>query len=187
MKLVPMPLKIKAVLHNRAAAETVAVRLSDARPETICQEDIFFRCAGARLKLRILGSEHGELIRYERPDVAAARCSRYLIARTTDPQIVQQILTKNVRCNGSRQENANSLPYRQTRVHIDEVEGLGSFLELEVVLQPEQSDIEGKAVAERLMSEFGIDKQQLIPEAYIDLLSRQLRSTERPNIVSVSP
>ena len=64
---------------------------------------------------------------------------------------------------------------------------LGSFLELEVVLQPEQSDIEGKAVAERLMSEFGINKQQLIPEAYLELLSRRLHSTERPNIGSVYP
>jgi predicted adenylyl cyclase CyaB len=116
-----------------------------------------------------------------------SRCSRYLIARTTDPQIAQQILTKTLGVMGVVKKTRTLYLIGQTRVHIDEVEGLGSFPELEVVLQPEQSDIEGKAVAERLMSEFGIDKQQLIPEAYIDLLSRQLRSTERPNIVSVSP
>jgi predicted adenylyl cyclase CyaB len=189
MKVIPMPsnIEIKAVLHNRAAVETVAVRLSDAGPETICQEDIFFRSAGARLKLRILGSEHGEVIRYQRPDVADARCSRYLIARTTDPQILQEILTETLGVMGVVKKKRTLYLIGQTRVHIDEVEGLGSFLELEVVLQPEQSDIEGKAVAERLMLEFGIDKQQLIPEAYVDLLSRQLPSTERPNIVSVSP
>jgi len=168
----PSNIEIKAVLHDRAAAETVAGRLSQAGPETICQEDIFFRCAGARLKLRILGSGLGELIRYERVDVADARCSRYMIARTTDPLILHEILSKTLGVIGVVKKTRTLYLIGQTRVHIDEVEGLGSFLELEVVLQPGQSEIIGKAVAERLLSEFGIDKQQLIPEAYVGLLSR---------------
>ncbi len=61
----------------------------------------------------------------------------------------------------------------QTRVHIDEVEGLGTFLELEVVLQDVQGEVEGRTIAEGLMAEFGIDKQQVVPEAYVDLLARQ--------------
>jgi predicted adenylyl cyclase CyaB len=61
----------------------------------------------------------------------------------------------------------------QTRVHIDQVEGLGEFLELEVVLRPEQTDAEGESIAAALLSEFGIDKQQLIAEAYVDLLGGQ--------------
>lgn len=58
----------------------------------------------------------------------------------------------------------------QTRVHIDEVEELGTFLELELVLRNVQMQAEGKAIAERLMSEFGIERRQIIPEAYIDLI-----------------
>ena len=61
----------------------------------------------------------------------------------------------------------------QTRVHIDEVEGLGTFLELEVVLRDGQSEIEGKAIAKGLMAEFGIDKQHVLPEAHVDLFARQ--------------
>jgi adenylate cyclase class IV len=61
----------------------------------------------------------------------------------------------------------------QTRIHIDRVEGLGDFLELEVVLRPEQTDVEGKAIAAALLSEFGIDEGQLIGEAYVDILARQ--------------
>ena len=63
----------------------------------------------------------------------------------------------------------------QTRVHIDEVEGLGTFLELEVVLRERQIEAEGKAIAESLMVEFGIDKRELVPEAYVDLLKSQER------------
>jgi len=62
----------------------------------------------------------------------------------------------------------------QTRIHIDQVAGLGDFLELEVVLQPEQSDAEGKIIAAALLSDFGIDKEQLIGRAYVDLLARPL-------------
>jgi len=49
----PSNIEIKAALKNRAAAESVAARLSDAGPEIIQQEDFFFCCDGARLKLRI--------------------------------------------------------------------------------------------------------------------------------------
>ena len=67
----------------------------------------------------------------------------------------------------------------QTRIHIDRVQDLGDFLELEVVLRPGQSASEGKAIAEALLVEFGIAADQLIGEAYIDLLSRRARSEFR--------
>ena len=86
----PSNIEIKAALNNRTAAEAVAVRLSYTSPVTICQEDILFRCGGTRLKLRIFGAGRGELIRYERKDIAAAPYSRYLIARTLDPQVLQR-------------------------------------------------------------------------------------------------
>lgn len=163
--------EIKSVLNSRAVAEAVAVRLSGSGPETIRQEDTFFHCHGARLKLRLLGPAQGELIRYERSDVADARCSRYLIARTTDPQVLKDILSKTLGIAGVVRKTRTLYLIGQTRVHIDEVEGLGTFLELEVVLRREQPEAEGKAMIERLMFEFGVGKQQLIPEAYIDLIA----------------
>jgi len=81
----PSNIEIKAVLTNRIAVEAVAARLSRAGPETFPQEDVFFNCNGARLKLRILAPDQGELIRYERADLADLRRSTYLIARTADP------------------------------------------------------------------------------------------------------
>jgi predicted adenylyl cyclase CyaB len=58
----------------------------------------------------------------------------------------------------------------QTRVHLDEVEGLGEFMELEVVLRPEQSDAEGQAIARDLMTRLGIREEDLLEGAYMDLL-----------------
>ena len=169
----PSNIEIKAALKNRAAAESVAARLSNAGPEIIHQEDFFFCCDGARLKLRILGPDRGELIRYERPDVADARCSRYLIARTADPEVLLKILTDTLGTTGRVKKTRTLYLINQTRVHLDRVDGLGDFLELEVVLRPEQSETEGQRIAAALLTEFGIDRQQLIAGAYVDLLAQQ--------------
>jgi predicted adenylyl cyclase CyaB len=57
-----------------------------------------------------------------------------------------------------------------TRIHLDEVEKLGSYLELEVVLSPEQNENEGKQIAKDFVNKFGISKKDLIDFSYIDLL-----------------
>ena len=173
----PSNIEIKAPLKDLPAAEATAAQLSHAGPELIQQEDIFFRCDGARLKLRILGPGRGELIRYERPDIADTRCSRYLIARTSDPQILLEILTKTLGKIGVVKKNRTLYLVGQTRVHIGRVEDLGDFLELEIVLRPEQSEAEGKDIAESLLLRFGIDRQQLIGEAYVDLLADRGKSS----------
>jgi predicted adenylyl cyclase CyaB len=160
-------------LTNRIAAQETAARLSDTGPETIQQQDIFFSCAGARLKLRVLGPDRGELIRYERADAADIRSSHYQIARTDDPASLLDILTKTLGRGGVVKKTRTLYRIGQTRVHIDHVEELGDFLELEVVLRSEQNDSEGKHIAEALLSAFGIENQHLVAEAYVDLLARR--------------
>jgi predicted adenylyl cyclase CyaB len=61
----------------------------------------------------------------------------------------------------------------QTRVHIDTVERLGDFLELEVVLRPQQSQREGETIANDLMFKLGVSPDQLISCAYMDLILQQ--------------
>ena len=58
-----------------------------------------------------------------------------------------------------------------TRIHLDRVENLGEFMELEVVLRDEQSLEEGQAIAESLMKQLGIAADQRLAGAYLDLLS----------------
>jgi adenylate cyclase class IV len=53
---------------------------------------------------------------------------------------------------------------------LDEVEGLGPFIELEVVLQPGQDISQGVAIAHDLMAKLGISQNQLVEKAYVDLL-----------------
>jgi len=172
----PSNIEIKAILRNRAEGLAIAESLSTSGPETIHQEDVFFHSEGARLKLRIFGPDRGELIRYQRADVADTRSSTYSIARTPDPYILLDILTATLGVRGIVKKTRTLYLVGQTRVHIDQVENLGDFLELEVVLRPGQTEVEGTGIAESLLACFQIGKQDLIGEAYIDLLNRRNQS-----------
>jgi predicted adenylyl cyclase CyaB len=167
----PANIEIKAKLKDRRAAEAIAARLSKAAPENIPQEDIFFSSENARLKLRILAPDEGELIRYERANTPGPRRSSYLIAHTTEPYILLEILTATLGRIGAVRKTRTLYLVGQTRVHIDQVEGLGDFLELEVVLETNQSETEGQRIAQTLLSEFRIGNSELIGQAYIDLLA----------------
>ena len=61
----------------------------------------------------------------------------------------------------------------RTRIHLDRVEGLGHFLELEVVLSDDESSQAGVEIAQNLMRQFGIEPAQLIKGAYVDLLAEK--------------
>jgi len=164
-------IEIKAVLRDRDAVIAAAARRSDSVPEIISQHDFFFRCGAGRLKLRMFQPDCGELIQYDREDLAGPRCSRYQIAYTSTPEILLDILTRTLGRIGEVKKTRILFLIGQTRVHIDTVEGLGDFLELEVVLRPDQTEEGGRQIAEELLGEFGIKTDQLIAKAYVDLLA----------------
>jgi len=172
----PSNIEVKSILKHRLAAEAVAARLGGSGPKTFRQEDFFFNWANARLKLRVTAPNRGELIRYERANIAETRRSTYLIARTQDPAILLDILTATLGSAGVVRKMRTLYLVGQTRVHLDQVEGLGEFLELEVVLGPGQSEAEGRNIATGLLSEFKIQDEQIVAEAYVDLLARQSAS-----------
>jgi adenylate cyclase class IV len=65
----------------------------------------------------------------------------------------------------------------QTRVHLDDVDGLGQFMELEVVMRPGQPDSEGQAIASDLMAKLGVEQADLLEGAYMDLIESEQKQT----------
>ena len=122
------------------------------------------------LKLRIFDEHAGELIHYHRADAAEPKASRYRIAPTSDPLALKAILEQVLPVAGSVRKRRSVYHVGQTRIHLDQVERLGDFLELEVVLRPDQPEGEGTAIALDLLRRLGISGEQLVPTAYIDLL-----------------
>lgn len=173
----PSNIEIKAKLRDRKAAEGVLRRLRALGPEILHQEDVFFQCQGARLKLRIFASDRGELIRYKRANLEGPRLSEYVIAPTSNPQGLLEILRETIGQIGTVKKRRTLYLIGQTRVHLDEVEGLEDMMELEVVLEPGQSETDGQAILEGLLKEFSIAADDLIDRSYFDLLSAGLFTT----------
>jgi len=163
--------EIKAKVDDLASVRAEAQRLAEEGFVILKQEDTFFQCERGRFKLRRLPeSAEAELIYYERADAAGPRESRYLVHRTSDPQGLCAALSAALGVVGIVRKRRTLYLIGPTRVHLDEVEGLGNFVELEVVLQPDQDVSDGVAIARDLMQKLGISPTHLIDKAYIDLL-----------------
>jgi len=163
-------IEIKARVHDFYEIRCRAEALSDSPCEVIPQEDTFFNVEKGRLKLRILAPDHAQLIYYNRPNQNGPKRSEYFITPTSDPAGLKNVLAQAYGVRGVIKKTRYLYLVEQTRLHLDEVEGLGHFLELEVVLRPEQSDVEGQTIAEELMQKLSIQASDLLPGAYLDLV-----------------
>jgi len=166
----PTNIEIKARLADLPKTTALVVPLSDTPPQTLHQRDTFFRCPHGRLKLREITRGHAELISYTRPDSAAAKSSDYEITPVAEPELLKAVLTRALGVTQTVVKTRVLYLIGQTRVHLDSVEGLGDFLELEVVLRPGQDVAEGRAIADDLMRRLGIRDDDLCSTAYADML-----------------
>jgi adenylate cyclase class IV len=164
--------EVKARIGSVEALLPSARALADGPEEFFEQDDTFFACAHGRLKLRDFGDGSGELIHYERANTEGPKLSDYVRAPTTDPAALREALTRAHGVIGRVRKTRWLLMAGKTRIHLDRVEGLGDFIELEVVLRSEQSVTDGEAIAEALMDQLGIARDQRVAGAYLDLLAR---------------
>jgi len=166
----PANIEIKAYARDFEAMRRRAEALSDKPVEVIPQEDVFFHTPQGRLKLRILSADQGQLIYYTRPDQEGPKRSDYHISVSSDPGNLKHVLELAYGIRGVVRKTRYLYLVDQTRVHLDDVENLGQFMELEVVLREGQSDAEGQAIAEGLMASLGVERSDLLESAYMDLL-----------------
>ena len=166
----PANIEIKARVRDFAAIQARAEKLSDMPVDVIPQDDIFFNVEKGRLKLRVLAPDRAQLIYYTRPDQEGPKRSDYHIAHISDPENLKRVLELAYGIRGVVKKTRYLYLVGQTRVHLDDVEGLGQFMELEVVMQEGQSDAEGQVIAESLMTSLGVERGDLLEGAYMDMI-----------------
>jgi len=164
-------IEIKARAGDFEKQARIAAGLAAHPPEHMIQVDTFFHVPRGRLKLREFGDGTGELIHYDRPDSSGPKQSTYVRSGTGEPGSLKRALESALGVRAIVKKRRTLFLAGQTRVHLDEVEGLGRFIELEVMLRPEQTTLEGEAVARELMSKLGIQQSDLLPGAYVDLIT----------------
>jgi adenylate cyclase class IV len=141
------------------------------------QTDTYFVVDTGRLKLREWTHQHpdgrseaaAELIRYERPDDAGPRLSDYVRTPVDDPSACRDELTARHGIRGVVTKQRLLWIIESTRVHLDSVEGIGDFVELETVLGAEPEDAY-RVEHERVLGLLGIDPSAGIAGSYVDLL-----------------
>jgi predicted adenylyl cyclase CyaB len=164
-------IEIKARIESADAWVPKIAALAGAGPIDIAQDDTFFRCDTARLKLRAFSGGTGELIYYRRADEGGPKESFYVRSPTSGPDSLRECLTLAYGQVGRVRKHRKLFLLGRTRVHLDDVESLGHFVELEVVLADDEPAAVGVREARELMEKLDIQPHQLINEAYVDLLA----------------
>ena len=169
----PRNIEIKASIERIDDLLPKALAIADQGPVEIEQDDTFFRCDASRLKLRTLSPSAGELIFYRRADQQGPKESFYQLTPTHEPDRLRETLSLAWGQIGRVQKKRTLLLVGRTRIHLDRVQGLGHFLELEVVLEEDEPLEAGMQEANDLMAQLGVEPSRLIEGAYLDLLLRQ--------------
>ena len=167
----PSNVEIKARVADLPMVASLVAAMTETPPQTLQQRDTFFGCSTGRLKLRELETGDGELIFYARPNVTGAKQSDYEITPVADAVTLKSVLRHALGQTVVVEKTRVIYLVGQTRVHLDTVEGLGTFLELEVVLRPDQSPAAGREIAAELMSRLGVREVDLVATAYADMLA----------------
>ncbi len=142
-----------------------------AGPQELVQVDTFFDVPRGRMKLREFGDGSAELIGYERPDVSGPKMSTYTRVSVPDAEAIRHLFSRAFGVRTTVRKRRTVFLLGQTRIHLDEVESLGSFIELEVVLRDGQTAEQGEQIAERLLEALSVSPDDLISGAYADLIA----------------
>lgn len=133
----------------------------------LLQEDIYFNIYGdKRLKLRTINNEKFVLISYERPNTDSEKISDWRSVSFDEKSKILELLTFTFGIKVIVKKKRGVHTLKNTEIHLDQVEGLGDFIELETKVLDETS----KAEHTELMIKLGIEKEDLIAESYSDLM-----------------
>lgn len=166
--------EIKAKVRNMGRTRELIEKLPVSARAVLYQEDTFFVVPKGRLKLRRFAHDRGELIRYDRADEKGPKTSEYSISTTNSPDVVLRSLSGRYAIQGIVKKKREVYAIGQTRIHLDDVEGLGSFIELEYVLNEGQDAQEGEERLNELICILDINRDDLVDRAYVDLLPKDL-------------
>jgi homotetrameric cytidine deaminase len=135
------------------------------------QRDIYFAGRHGRLKLREQEGSAAELIAYRRPDAPEAQESAFIRAATADGGALREALGAALGETVVVVKRRRLWLWENVRIHLDDVDGLGTFIELEAMVGPGLNSAEQAAEkVSRLRAGLGIADEDLVAVGYSDLL-----------------
>ena len=163
-------IEVKARCADLAAARRAARQIGARRQGLLLQTDTYFNVRRGRLKLREIRGERAELIWYQRPNRAAARDSDYVIVPVADPAALKMALCLGLGMRSVVKKRRELWMYRNVRIHLDQVEQLGSFIELEAVISTNHSPAVSRRRLDVLVDALEIAKTDQLATSYGELI-----------------
>jgi adenylate cyclase class 2 len=166
-------IELKAVCRDLAAARVAAINLDPpVRNDGVRRQiDTYFVVPNGRLKLR--ETDRGsELIWYDRPDQAVTRRSDYRLTPITHPAELKASLAAGLGVRGVVDKTREVLLWHNVRIHLDQVAGLGSFVEFEAVIGAGDEERVGHARIAALCTAMAITRSDHLETSYCDLLMK---------------
>ena len=163
-------IEFKASTNDLAALEAL---LQQHNPLFIGEDhqiDTYFNVVKGRLKLRE-GNIENALIHYEREDFAGAKSSHVLLYQHQPDKALKEILTKTLGVKAVVDKKRKIYFINNVKFHFDNVEGLGTFIEVEAI------DKDGNIGKEKLQAQcdeyaalFGIEAKDYCSVSYSDMI-----------------
>jgi adenylate cyclase class 2 len=138
------------------------------------QTDTYFNVPNGRLKLRE-GNIENNLIFYERTNQPGPKNSHFHLVKVEDAAGLKAVLTKSVGIKVIVQKRREIYYIENVKFHLDEIQGLGSFVEIEAGnVLADLTPAQLKDQCDFYIREFGIKEKDLIEVSYSDMLLKKI-------------
>jgi adenylate cyclase, class 2 len=164
----PQNLELKARIASVSDAVHTAHRLKAHVKGMLHQRDIYYKVSRGRLKLRIINNHSTELIFYNRPNKKGSRYSDYFVLPVSNRKLTNELCTTAFGQKVVVEKKRRLFLYKNSRIHLDEVRGLGTFIEFEVLVKYGRR--QAQKLLEVLSTEFAIKPTAVIALSYSDIL-----------------
>lgn len=164
-------LEIKVALEDFEGILQNLASLEVKESGVLYQIDKYFLIGKKRLKLRNTNGE-SQLIYYSRPDIQGSRLSKYYVFTFTNQQevVIEKILSIFFAVKAVVSKKRILYLYKHTRIHLDEVENLGNFLELETVFDKKKPQYDFYHEHNAIIDTLGLSRYKKIKSSYSDFI-----------------
>ncbi len=145
--------------------------------EDLYQTDTYFTVNDGRMKLRKEVDKEAYMIYYQRPDLSSEKYSNYSIYPIQDVEMFYKVFSKVLHQELVVKKKRSLYIIENARIHLDVVENLGNFLEIEIVINNTVEEKEAPFFMDSLLKIFNLKEHQKIDCGYRELLLRSNNKT----------
>lgn len=168
-------LEVKVRIGNKAMDITKA-RIDDWFHETLHQTDTYYHTSdGERLKLREIEEVPSEthMIKYKRIDSTEAMMSTYDFYPIPDIKLFHRVFDASLQKEVTVKKRRDVYIYKNARIHFDRIPELGSFVEIEIVINNYEDEVESMDLMDEMLSVLGLMDADRIDVGYRELLLKK--------------